>query len=103
MAAAAAGQWDAARAVQRRITAGGDEVRSFIRAAAALVFGDRAAAALFVDYLERDGGFATLVFSIGFPPYDAIRAEPAWKAFLARHQLTECPYSSPWPIGAAPR
>lgn len=78
MAAGAAGQWDAARAVQRRIAAGGDEVRSFIRAAAALVFGDRAAAAaLFVDYLERDGGFATLVFSIGFPPYDAIRAEPA--------------------------
>ena len=104
MAAAAAGQWDAARALQREIGARGAGVRSFDRAASALVFGDRAAAAaLFVDNLEQDGGLANLVFSICYPPYDGIRAEPAWKAFLARHLLKECPYTSPWPLNAAPR
>jgi serine/threonine-protein kinase len=103
MAAAAAGQWKAARAWQRKIDAGGAEIRSFDRAAAALVFGDRAtAAARFVDNLEQDGGLANVVFSVCYPPYDGIRTEPAWKAFLARHQLKECPYSSPWPLGAAP-
>jgi hypothetical protein len=104
MAAAAAGQWDAARALQREIDARGAGVRSFDRAASALVFGDRAAAAaLFVEHLEQDGALANLAFSVCYPPYDGIRAEPAWKAFLARHQLKECPYTSPWPLGAAPR
>ena len=104
MAAAAAGRWDAARALQREIGARGAGVRSFDRAASALVFGDRAAAAaLFVDNLEQDGGLANPVFSICYPPYDGIRAEPAWKAFLARHLLKECPYTSPWPLNAAPR
>ena len=103
MAAAAAGQSDAARALQRKIDAGEAYVRSFDRAVSALVFGDRAAAAaLFVDNLEHDGGLANLTFSICYPPYDAIRTEPVWQAFLARHQLKECPYSSPWPIGPAP-
>ena len=103
LAAAAAGQWDAARALQREMGARAAEARSFDRAAAALVFGDRAAAAtLFVDNLEHDGGLANAVFSLCFPPYDAIRDEPAWKAFLARHQMLECPYRSPWPIGAPP-
>ncbi|AMW03934.1 hypothetical protein GEMMAAP_01905 [Gemmatimonas phototrophica] len=78
-------------------------MRSFDRAVAALVFGDRAtAAALFVDHLEQDGALANLAFSVCYPPYDGIRAEPAWKAFLARHQLKECPYTSPWPIRPAP-
>ena len=104
LAAAAAGQWDAARALQREIGARGADARSFDRAVSALVFGDRAAAAaLFVDNLEQDGGLANNVFSICSPLIDAIRAEPAWKAFLARHALKECPYSSPWPLGAAPR
>ncbi len=104
MAAAAAGQWDVARALQREISAGGDGVRSIDRAAAALVFGDRAAAAaLFIDNLENDGGLANMAFSVCYLPYDAIRAEPAWKAFLAKHQMKECPYTSPWPIGVAPR
>ncbi len=103
LAAAAAGEWDAARALQRQIAARGPDVRSFDRAVAALVFGDRAtAAALFVDHLEHDGALANLAFSVCYPPYDGVRAEPAWKAFLARHQLKECPYSSPWPIGPAP-
>jgi serine/threonine-protein kinase len=103
MAAAAAGEWDAARALQRQIAARGPDVRSFDRAVAALVFGDRAtAAALFVDHLEHDGALPNLAFSVCYPPYDGVRAEPAWKAFLARHQLKECPYSSPWPIGPAP-
>jgi len=70
---------------------------------AALVFGNRAAAAAaFVDHLEHGGGLPNLVFSVCYPPYDAIRTEPAWKAFLARHRLRECPYSSPWPVGAPP-
>ena len=104
LAAAAAGQWDAARARQREIGVRGADVRSFDRAASALVFGDRAtAAALFVEHLEQDGALANLAFSVCYPPYDAIRAEPAWKAFLGRHQLRECPYTSPWPLGAAPR
>ena len=104
LAAAAAGQWDAARALQREIGARGADARSFDRAVSALVFGDRAAAAaLFVDNLEQDGGLANILFSVCYPPYDAIRAEPAWKAFLARHQLKECPYSSPWPLAAAPQ
>jgi serine/threonine-protein kinase len=103
MAAAAAGEWDAARALQRQIAARGPDVRSFDRAVAALVFSDRATAAtLFVDHLEHDGALANLAFSVCYPPYDGIRAEPAWKAFLARHQLKECPYTSPWPIGPAP-
>lgn len=103
LAAAAAGEWDAARALQRQIAARGADVRSFDRAVAALVFGDRAtAAALFVDHLEQDGALANLAFSVCYPPYDGIRAEPAWKAFLARHQLKECPYTSPWPIRPAP-
>ena len=94
----------AARALQREIGARGADARSFDRAVSALVFGDRAAsAALFVYNLEQDGGLANNVFSICSPFYDAIRAEPAWKAFLARHALKECPYSSPWPLGAAPR
>jgi serine/threonine-protein kinase len=103
MAAAAAGQWDAARALQREINAGGPAVRSYDRAAAALVFGDRAgAAALFIDNLEHDGGFVNVAFSLCAPNYDTIRDEPAWKAFRARYQLRECPYRSPWPIGAPP-
>ncbi len=103
MSAAAAGEWDAARALQREIGARGSEARSIDRAAAALVFGDRAAAAaFFVDNLENDGGLANMAFSVCYLPYDGIRAEPAWKAFLARHQMKECPYTSPWPFGAAP-
>ncbi len=103
LAAAAAGEWDAARKLQRQIAARGSEVRSFDRAVAALVFGDRAtAAALFVDHLEQDGALANVVFSVCYPAYDAIRAEPVWKGFLARHQLKECPYTSPWPIGSPP-
>jgi Tfp pilus assembly protein PilF len=103
MAAAASGHWDVARALQRQITARGGDVRIFDRAAAELVFGNRAeAAALFVDQLEHEGGLANLVFSMCYPPYDAIRDEPAWKAFLTRHQLRECPYRSPWPIAAPP-
>jgi hypothetical protein len=59
-------------------------------------FGCRAgAAAPFVDNLEHDGGFMNLACSVCSPPYDAIRAEPVWKAFLARHQMRECPYTSP--------
>jgi hypothetical protein len=103
MAAAASGHWDVARALQRQIAAGGGDVRTFDRAAAELVFGNRAeAAVLFVDQLEREGGLANLVFSICYRPYDPIRDEPAWKAFLARHALKECPYRSPWPIGTPP-
>jgi eukaryotic-like serine/threonine-protein kinase len=103
IAAAAAGQWDAARALQREIVARGANVRSYDRAAAALVFGDRSgAASLFIDNLEHDGGFVNMAFSVCTPQYDAIRDEPAWKAFLTRHQLRECPYRSPWPIGAPP-
>jgi serine/threonine-protein kinase len=104
LAAAAAGEWEVARRLRRQIEARGEGVSSYDRAAAALVFGDRAAAAvLFVDHLENDGGIANVVFSVCDPVYDTIRAEPAWKAFLARHQMKECPYTSPWPIGAAPR
>jgi eukaryotic-like serine/threonine-protein kinase len=103
MAAAAAGRWDVARELERRISAGGATSRSIDRAIAALVFGDRArAAALFIDNLEHDGGYANHAFSVCYPPYDGIRDEPVWKAFLARHQLRECPYRSPWPIGAPP-
>jgi TolB-like protein/tetratricopeptide (TPR) repeat protein len=103
IAAAAAGEWDAARALQRQIAARGAGAAVFDRAAAALVFGDRTAAAtLFVENLEHDGGLANTQFSVCFPPYDAFRTEPVWKAFLARHQLRECPYRSPWPIGAPP-
>ncbi len=103
LASGAAGQWTAARALQLEIGAGGADVGSYDRAAAALVFGDRAASATwFVDNLEHDGGIANIVFSVCYPPYDAIRDQPAWKAFLARHQLRECPYRSPWPIGPPP-
>ena len=51
--------------MQRKIGVGGTDMRSFDHAAAALVFGDRAAAAaLFVDNLEHDGGLANIVFSV---------------------------------------
>ena len=104
MAAAAAGNWEVARTLRREIDARGDGETPFDRAVAALVFGDRAAAAaLFVEHIERDGAIPNLAFSICFPPYDGIRTEPAWKAFLARHQMKECPYTSPWPFSAAPR
>ncbi len=103
MAAAVAGQWDVARGLQRQVSARGADVRSFDRAASALVFGDRAAAAaLFVDNLEHDGGLPNIAFSVCYPPYDGIRAEPVWKAFLVRHEMKECPYTSPWPLGAPP-
>ena len=103
MAAAAAGQWDVARGLQRQVSARGADVRSFDRAASALVFGDRAAAAaLFVDHLEQDGALPNIAFSVCYPPYDGIRAEPVWKAFLVRHEMKECPYTSPWPLGAPP-
>ena len=59
-----------------------------------LVFGNRAAAAVaFVDHIEHGGGNTVSTFC--HPPYYAIRTESAWKAFLARHRLRECPYSSP--------
>mgnify|MGYP000546893213 CR=1 FL=1 len=103
LAAAASRHWDAARTLRDRITAGGPGITAFDGAMAALVFGNRAAAAAaFVDHLEHGGGLPNLVFSVCYPPYDAIRTEPAWKAFLARHRLRECPYSSPWPVGAPP-
>jgi len=67
------------------------------------VFGNRAAAATaFLDHLEHGGGLGNTPFSVCHPPYDAIRTELAWKAFLAWHRLRECPYASPWPVGAAP-
>jgi tetratricopeptide (TPR) repeat protein len=104
LTAAATGDWEAARRLRRQIEARGEGVTPYDRAVSALVFGDRAAAAvLFVDHLENDGGFANIVFSVCDPVYDAIRAEPVWKAFLARHQMKECPYASPWPLGAASR
>lgn len=104
LAAAASRRWDAARTLRDRITAGGPGIGSYDRAIAALVFGNRAAAAAaFVDHLEHGGGLADTLYSLCHPPYDAIRTEPAWKAFLARHRLRECPYSSPWPVGAPPR
>jgi len=104
LAAAASRHWDAARTLRDRVSASGPGITSYDRAMAALVFGNRAAAAVaFVDHLEHGGGLPNLAFSVCFPPYDAIRSEPAWKAFLVRHRLRECPYSSPWPIGAPPR
>ncbi len=45
-----------------------------------------AGAAAFVDYLEHDG-FANMAVSVCLPPYDAIRAEPAWEALPVRHRL----------------
>jgi len=103
LAAAASRHWDEARALRDRITVGGPGITAYDHAMAALVFGNRAAAAAaFVDHLEHGGGLANIAFSVCYPPYDAIRTEPAWKAFLARHRLRECLYSSPWPVGAAP-
>ncbi len=103
LAAAATRRWDEARALRNRIVAGGPGISAHDRAMAALVFGNRAAAAAaFVEHLEHSGGLPNIAFSVCYSPYDAIRTEPAWKAFLARHRLRECPYSSPWPVGAAP-
>ena len=103
LAAAASRHWDEARTLRDRITAGGPGIGSYDRAMSSVVFGNRTAAATaFVDHLERGGGLSNIAFSVCYPPYDAIRTEPAWKAFLARHRLRECPYASPWPVGAAP-
>ncbi len=103
LAAAGAGRWDVARTTRMRVLEGGPEITDYDRGVAAAVFGNRAqAAAAFVEHLERGGALPNLVFSLCSPVYDAIRDEPAWKAFLARHQLRECPYRSPWPIGAPP-
>ena len=103
LAAAASRHWDEARTLRDRITAGGPGIGSYDRAMSSVVFGNRTAAATaFVDHLERGGGLSNIAFSVCHPPYDAIRTEPAWKAFLARHRLRECPYASPWPVGAAP-
>ncbi|WP_310569943.1 protein kinase [Gemmatimonas sp.] len=100
LAAAAAGRWPEARALRAQIIAGGVGITSYDRAQADLVFGNRAAAAAgFVDHLENDGGLPNIAFSMCFPPYDAIRSEPVWTAFLRRHQLRDCPRTSPWPIG----
>jgi len=101
--AAASQHWDAARTLCDRITAAGPGIGSHDRAMSGLVFGNRTAvAAAFVDHLEHGGGLSNIAFSVCYPPYDAIRTEPAWKAFLARHRWRECPYSSPWPVPAPP-
>ena len=100
VAEAVAGNWAAARAIRTRITANGPDITPYDRAMSELVFGTRAAAAAaFVEHIEHVGGLANIIMTMCHPPLDAIRAEPAWKAFLARHQLTDCTLSSPWPVG----
>ncbi|WP_411281532.1 protein kinase domain-containing protein [Gemmatimonas sp.] len=102
LAAAASRRWDAARTLRDRITAGGPGITAYDRAMSSVVFGNNAAAATaFIEHLEHGGGLANIAFSVCHPPYDAIRTEPAWKAFLVRHRLRECPYASPWPVSAA--
>ncbi|MBP6771441.1 MAG: protein kinase [Gemmatimonadaceae bacterium] len=103
VAEAAAGHWAEARALRTRIAANGPDITPYDRAMSDVVFGSRAAAAAeFVEHIEHVGGLANIIMSMCHPPLDAIRAEPAWKAFLARHQLKDCTLSSPWPVGPVP-
>jgi serine/threonine-protein kinase len=104
LAAAAAQEWTVARTLRDQIASGAAGVSAYDRAIAAAVFGNRAEAArYFVDVLENGGALANVGFSVCSLPFDAVRAEPAWKALLQRHGLKECPYPSSWPIGAVPR
>ena len=103
VAEAVAGNWAEARAIRTRIAANGRDITPYDRAMSELVFGTRAsAAAAFVEHIEHVGGLANIIMTMCHPALDAIRAEPAWKAFLARHQLKDCTLSSPWPVGPVP-
>ena len=103
-AAAAAERWDEALRLRDVIRRGEDPtILLYDRAVAELIFGARAKAAeLFVRSMETEGTVPNVIFTLCEPILDAVRDEPAYRRFLERHSLTDCPLRSPWPIKSPP-